>query len=492
MLLFSIAAIPASSAPPVLTVDGHRIVDATSGREFVPHGVNWPSFEYACQQGWGYSNAGARPETASAMLEWNINTVRIPLNQDCWLGEDGLPDSQLFGPTLTSGGYRNAVESFVGDLTDAGIAVIVDLHWSAPPGYQADGLRPMPDVRSDEFWASVADRFKVNPGVVFDLSNEPHSRWDPQKPKPDGGTGDWDFRLTWNLWEHGGGSATNHADTEYPFTSPAYATTGMTALVDAVRSTGARQPIMLGGLDYANDLSEWLEHVPEDDQLIASFHKYPGQICNTKSCWNEQVGTLASQVPVITGEVGQNDCQADHLNRYMDWADNLHIGYLARAWWDLDLPAGAPSCTNFALIDDLDGTPTPGYGAAYKAHLTELPQTLPGVKSYPKSDPGLRIASAWFRGRLLHTEARLEPVATRPLTFSVKIVRKVKIGQAKPVKKVRLVRFRSATTGGKVRLKRKIPRNWTPVKLTVSYPGDARLRPDSEIRKLKVIVDRKR
>src|SRR5690242_18985460 len=45
---------PDTGAPhPV--VEGTRIVDARSGREFVPRGVNWSSFEYACAQGWGYS-----------------------------------------------------------------------------------------------------------------------------------------------------------------------------------------------------------------------------------------------------------------------------------------------------------------------------------------------------------------------------------------------------------------------------------------------------
>ena len=47
-------AAPDTGAPhPV--VEGNRIVDARSGREFVPRGVNWSSFEYACTQGWGYS-----------------------------------------------------------------------------------------------------------------------------------------------------------------------------------------------------------------------------------------------------------------------------------------------------------------------------------------------------------------------------------------------------------------------------------------------------
>ena len=172
-------AAPAGAAGPTLRVEGNEIRDAATGTEFIPRGVNWPSFEYACVQGWGYSNLGATPATAQAMRSWGINTVRIPLNQDCWLGDDDQPRRKLLGPILTQAGYRNAVDAFVGHLTDAGLAVILDLHWTGQQGTVSDGLRPMADARSLDFWSSVAGRFKDEPSMVFDVFNEPHSRWNP-------------------------------------------------------------------------------------------------------------------------------------------------------------------------------------------------------------------------------------------------------------------------------------------------------------------------
>ena len=80
-----------SSAAPKLRVAGNHLVDARSGQTFVPRGVNWPSFEYACSDGYGYSNAASAqkvgPDAAGAALiaSWHINTVRLPLNQDCLL-----------------------------------------------------------------------------------------------------------------------------------------------------------------------------------------------------------------------------------------------------------------------------------------------------------------------------------------------------------------------------------------------------------------------
>ena len=491
VLLLAINTSPAVASVPTPKVEGNIIRDSATGKEFIPHGVNWPSFEYACQQGWGYSNLGANPATAQAMREWKIDTVRIPLNQDCWLGEDGLPaTSPWILLPHTAAGYRNAVEAFVDDLNAAGIVAILDLHWSAPPGFVADGLRPMPDARSDEFWTGVATRFRDNPSVIFDLFNEPHSRWDPQRQKvPAGsGIGDWDFRLTWNIWLNGGGSATNHPDTEYPFTNPGYATTGMANLVKAVRNTGATQPIILSGLDYANDLSEWQKSAPDDSQLIAGFHNYPGQRCSNETCWNEEIADLSTDVPVITSEVGQNDCRTDFVDRYMDWADDFHIGYLAWAWWDLDdLPGNALPCTNFALIDDLDGTPTPQYGTSYRNHLLSLPDIFPAVKVLPKEDPGLKVKSAWFRKRKLFADLKIDPEATGPVTVKVKMARKVKRG-----KRRRTLTLKLRPIEGQIRFKRTIPGRWVPALLIARYAGDEKLLPDQSTRRTKVFIERRR
>ncbi len=60
-------------------------------------------------------------------------------------------------------------------------------------------------------------------------------------------------------------------------------------MLAAVRSAGATQPVMLGGLGYASDLSQWIAHMPADPlqpaQLIASVHSYCGPPgANTSDC----------------------------------------------------------------------------------------------------------------------------------------------------------------------------------------------------------------
>jgi hypothetical protein len=67
-------------------------------------------------------------------------------------------------------------------------------------------------------------------------------------------------------------------------------------------------------------------------------------------------------VPVIAGEIGENDCGHSYIDTLMAWLDSHHTGYSAWTWNTWDCSQG-PS-----LISAYDGTPT-NYGAGYKAHL---------------------------------------------------------------------------------------------------------------------------
>jgi hypothetical protein len=357
------AAAPAAAPQP--QVVGNRLVDAATGTAFVPRGVNWPSFEYACQQGWGYSatsdpvTSGPDPANAALIASWNINTVRLPLNQDCWLGDDAMP---AFG---TVDGYRAAVQAWVSALHAAGLAVILDLHWSGPDGSVADGQRAMTDDRSDDFWTSVATTFRDDRSVIFDVFNEPYSRFDGAVLS---------FDLTWDCWRNGG-CAVPRPTQDQPLDGTTYTAVGMQQLVDAVRVTGAQQPVMVAGIDYANDMSQWLANRPTDGQLVASWHNYDSQACSTQACWDATIAPIAAQLPVVAGEFGQTDCGDDHLTSFMNWADARGVGYLIWAWWVLP----DPSCSVLAVLADVSGTPRAPNGTALKAHLAALAAAPPAA-----------------------------------------------------------------------------------------------------------------
>ena len=147
-----------------------------------------------------------------------------------------------------------------------------------------------------------------------------------------------------------------------------YPVAGMQTLVSTVRAAGANNVIMLGGLAYSNDLTRWLTYKPTDPDhnLVASWHSYNFNTCSNQSCWTSQISPVIAQVPVIAGEIGENDCADSYIDPLMSWLDSQSTSYLAWAWnADFNCSSGP------GLITDYTGTPT-AYGAGYKSHLLAL------------------------------------------------------------------------------------------------------------------------
>jgi hypothetical protein len=343
-------AVAAATAAPGLHVSGNSLVNA-HGARVVLHGVDRSGSEFACVQGWGIFDGPVTQAAVTAMKAWKINAVRLPLNEACWNGESSVT-SKYRGAS-----YRKAVEAYVSLLNSNGLVVILDLHWtdgsytgpsSGCGSEQAKCQKPMPDAaESVPFWRSVAATFKDNDSVVFDLFNEPY---------PGSATGASESEA-WKCWRAGG-----HC------TGISYPVAGMQALVTTVRAAGAKNVIMLGGLGYASDLSEWLKNEPADPDhnLAASWHAYNFSGCHVSSCWNSQVAPVLKKVPLIAGEIGENDCADGYIDPLMKWLDARSGSYLAWAW-NADFGCGAGP----GLITSYNGTAT-AFGKGYRAHLVSL------------------------------------------------------------------------------------------------------------------------
>ena len=120
----------------------------------------------------------------------------------------------------------------------------------------------MPDAaEAIPFWTSVANTFKGNDAVIFDLFNEPYASRADNNNTAEG----------WQCWETGS-----------PCTGISYPVAGMQQMVNAVRSTGANNVLMLGGEEYSNDLTDWLQYEPTDPDhnLVASWHSYNFNACS--------------------------------------------------------------------------------------------------------------------------------------------------------------------------------------------------------------------
>ena len=322
-------------------VAGNRLVDA-AGSTLQLHGVNRSGTEYACVQGFGPFDGASDDASVAAIASWHgVNAVRVPLNEDCWLGINGFPNGGY-----SAAQYRAAIAAYVARLHAHGLFAILELHWSAPGAFAATWQEGMPDTdHSPAFWGQVASAYRNDPATVFDLFNEP-------------------VGVTYPCWRDGclyGGDPTNGRGQ--------WQVAGMQGLVTAVRATGATNVVMAGGLSFANDLTGWLAYRPADpaSQLAASFHTYNFNTCNSAGCWDAQVAPVAAQVPLVTGEIGEDDGAATFIDAYMAWAEPRAISYLAWTWdtW---------GCGNGAvLISDYAGTPCPGMGAGFRAHLAALP-----------------------------------------------------------------------------------------------------------------------
>jgi hypothetical protein len=351
-----------------------------SGAILQLHGVDRSGTEDTCDYGAAFDTP-VDQTAIDAMKSWNVNAVRVPLNASCWLG---LND-------VTTGGaaYQNAIKTYVALLTSNNLVVILDLHWSTPgtrPYYA--GQIPMADAdHAPTFWSDIATLYANQPNIIFDLFNEP-------------------FITDWNCWLVGGDCATvNEADAG----TFSYTAVGMATLIKTIRSTGAQNVLILGGLGYSSDFTQWIAKVnsiptlpaPNDGialtNIAASWHTYSDQSEQT-DCPSEYDGysgtcvdgttnatnygisaVLAAGFPVVIGEIGTqvysnntgkySAAQADMLDTWLDstltYMDSQQQGYLG---WDWNTSAAPLLLTNF------NGTPTPYFGTTFKAHLATLPK----------------------------------------------------------------------------------------------------------------------
>jgi len=339
-----------------LNVRGNQIVDQ-DGAPVRLLGFNNSGAEYACIEGWGIfdglnsNNTRMPAQVVSRMASWKgANTVRIPLNEQCWLGLGVQP--AYGGPA-----YQDAIHDYVRLLRDHGFIVVLDLHRSAPGQAQSLEQEQMPDRdHSLTFWSQVASAYKDDPGVVFDLFNEPWPYGEVDSPR------------AWQCWRDGGCELTSQNGGQ------SYIAAGMNELIATIRTTGARNVLAVGGIHWAEMLNRWLDYRPSDplDDLIASFHNYAyNRFCKDAECYDSVLAQVAATVPLYAGEVGPDivdvtpgqepsECPSRSVGhtgfseRILDWLDAHDASYTPWSW------NGWGDC--YSLITSYRGTPTPIWG----------------------------------------------------------------------------------------------------------------------------------
>ena len=322
--------------PAELHVTGNQVLNP-AGKPVWLQGVNVVSLEFLVK------GDHVLKSTLVAVDEWKANLIRLPVKEEYWFGRAG-------GQKDGGAAYRELVDAAVTLVANRGAYVLLDLHrFRAPRAEHA------------EFWKDAATRFKDHPAVLFDLFNEPHG-------------------TSWEVWRDGGyvPEKKGPAD-EDAFLTPeekakggkGFQAIGMQALVDAVRSTGARNIVVAGGLDWAYDLSGIARGFELKDAtgrgLLYATHIYPW-----KRGWQEKVLVIAERYPILVGEVGADIKKMDFIPASAQedpytWVPDM-LGFIQKHrlhWTAFSFhPAATP-----VMITGWDYTPTPFWGAFVKRAL---------------------------------------------------------------------------------------------------------------------------
>ncbi|MEC9487967.1 MAG: cellulase family glycosylhydrolase [Halanaerobium sp.] len=218
------------------------------------------------------------------------NVVRVPIHPENWVRDKDY----LWR-------YLEPLVQWCGEMR---MYVIIDLHFIG--NIVTGGGQQMPDIEvpaakmARDFWSQVAGHFRSVPNVIYEICNEPA-----------------DIKgLTWSM--------------------------KATELVSVIREQGARQLIIVGGVEYGKDLS-WVDKYPVQGENIAyASHIYPA---HSKQLWPEYFGKVASTYPLLITEWGYLEEQRDQQSNYLvgnreeyarpllDYLEHLGAGWVA-CWYD--------------------------------------------------------------------------------------------------------------------------------------------------------------
>ena len=343
----STASSPGSTTTPTgvfgIQVKGDKFVSAKDGSALQLVGTNISGLETGSNSRWAsFSNAGSA--FWSKVLDWGgkgINTVRLPLNEASWLNYTCYDSGAgVSGGLYTPAGggaytpdpnnvYQATVKKAVADATAAGLYVILDLHWGSPNNAAGQPLCPIGQPgfadadHSLTFWKSLADTFKANPAVMFELFNEPF------------GTNDYADWVSGLLGAGPDAITLRDGGAYFPFAQQnnsagnaiksiplTWHVAGTQAMLDTIRGQGATNVILSSPIGWAGEIETWLATKPADPigQLGVAWHLYGYK---KGPSWPQTV--LDAGYPIVITET----YGLGNVGGY-GWASSRGVGYI---WW---------------------------------------------------------------------------------------------------------------------------------------------------------------
>lgn len=224
------------------------------------------------------------------MRATGANAIRIPVDPTVWV----LDKEFLWR-------YLDPAVAWAGEQ---GMYAIIDWHMvgniqtGEVTGIPVQGS--FPKELTYQFWKLAASYFRDTPNVLFEIFNEPN-------------------KITAAQWR------ANAID-----------------LIHLIRSQGASQPILVGGIYYTTDLSWVLTDPIPGENIAYAVHNYPS---NPPESWDSHFGKVASQYPVVMTEWGfmdenpsttqlfLNGNQTDYGDPLMVYTQEHQVSWIA-CWFD--------------------------------------------------------------------------------------------------------------------------------------------------------------
>jgi hypothetical protein len=377
--------------PLPLKVKGNQVLNSKN-EPVLLRGVNTASLE------WTSDGEGHILETVRVAIDdWNSNIIRLPLSQDRWFGKE---------PNQTDEGnaYRALVKEIVDLCSLKGCYIILDLHWSnANEWGQNIGQQSMPDRNSVVFWKDIASIYANNPAVLFDLYNEPRD-------------------VSWDIWLNGGTATSRTNRPGSGQRTLTYEAVGMQEMLNTIRATGAKNVVVIGGLDWAYDFSGILaDRQPKDptgNGIIYANHVYDNKN-DSVFTWIANMEEASAKFPIIISEFGGSGGpnrrqgwwgQSPSTAMGDDWLLHIMQGIQDHNWsftaWDMHTAAGP------TLIADWNYMPTPDFGVYIKELLVtgKLPRyTPPDLNKIAETSASSLPESARIGGNELYGDWQIAP-----------------------------------------------------------------------------------
>lgn len=320
---------------PELTTSGNRILRSDTMSSVLLCGINRSGLEYSEPSSNGFLAAAElnQAEISEIVKEWHSNIIRLPFNQDwCLAGRGGHSAEE----------YLASLDQVISWASELGAYTILDLQWldsDTAYGTTDDGkgarainhVAPAPDEKTIILWRKLAARYKDEPALIFDLFNEPHDRL-IDDPNPihiidaDGQVVTSDSRRlgadAWVRWAN--------------------------LLIHEIRSQRPNGIVLVGGIDWAFDLSDVRVDAPN---IVYGAHIYPNR---KQREWRKAIGAWRD-VPIFVSEWGGGDWDLEFGRSLTAEMRERGLGWTAWSWADyphLVVPPRAPNYepTQFGVL----------------------------------------------------------------------------------------------------------------------------------------------